>query len=200
MREEEHLFEEMKKNKDTFSSIQWGKSKEHFVKFVLKDVDNLSAKVVLHIGCGVDSFVSYFDDFFIYFSADITEEMLKNIDTKGAQNKFLIHCNVEALPFKQNSIDVILCIDLIHHFYSCGIDIPLREILRCLKPEGLFFLEEVNKYSLYRLLYSFFPLKAINILRGIKSLFQKNYSKPASYEAPLSIYTVTSALKNFIEK
>ncbi|MBU0580634.1 MAG: class I SAM-dependent methyltransferase, partial [Candidatus Margulisbacteria bacterium] len=119
------------------------------------------------------------------------EEMLKSIDTQNAPNKFRIHCSVEALPFKQNSIDVILCIDLIHHFYSRGIYQPLQQLLRCLKAEnGFLFLEEVNKYALYRIPYSFLPLKLLNILRTFKAVYKKHLSKPATYEAPLSIFKV----------
>jgi SAM-dependent methyltransferase len=199
--EEELLFGAMKEHKDVFASEQWEKSKEHFLNTVLDSVDDFSSKAVLHIGCGVDSYRARFDDCRLYFSADITEEMLREIDTgDGAENKFLVNCNIEALPFKSNSIDIMLCIDLIHHFYTRGLDRPLRELIRCLSGDGYIFMEEVNKYSLFRLPYCYVPQKTLNVLRGIKKVLKKNYSRPASYEAPLSIYRVNSMLKKLADE
>lgn len=192
---EKLLFEEMKKPKARFSYMQWQKSKEYFIGIALDRLGDVSGKVILNVGCGVDSFVEHFDRSRLYFSADIVEEMLEATDTKDAPNKLRIQCTVEELPFKSNSVDAVLCIDLIHHFYTRDIRKPLREIIRVLTPEGLLFLEEPNKYSLYRLPYCWAPLSVLNVLRNLRSRLTNGYGKPEEYEAPLSLFKVRRLMR-----
>lgn len=189
------LFEEMKKPQHKFASLQWQKSKEHFIQVVLDRIGEVSGKVVLHVGCGVDSFIEHFNKSQLYFSADIVEEMLETTETKGAPNKIRIQCTVEALPFKLDCVDVVLCIDLIHHFYTRDIGKPLRELIRVLRRDGLLFLEEPNKYSLYRLPYSCLPLRLLSVLRDLRRHLMNGYGKPAEYEAPLSLFKVRRLLR-----
>jgi ubiquinone/menaquinone biosynthesis C-methylase UbiE/uncharacterized protein YbaR (Trm112 family) len=191
---EKLLFEEMKKPKHAFTSLQWQKSEEHFIQVVLDRIGDVSGKVVLHVGCGVDSFIQHFNKSRLYFSADIVEEMLEATEAKGASNKFRIQCTVEALPLKLDCVDVILCTDLIQHFYTREIGKPLRELIRVLRHGGLLFLEEPNKYSLYRLPYSCLPLPVLNVLRDLRSHLTNRYGKP-EYEAPLSLFKVKRLLR-----
>ena len=196
--EEEHsLFQKMKSPKENYISEQWEKSKEHFIGVATRSIGNCSERSILHVGCGVDRFRDTFSDCRLYFSLDITEEMLMDIKiSDGHGNSFIVNANIEALPFKDNSFDSVLCIDLIHHFSTRGIHASLREIVRVMKSDGNLFLEEINKYAFYRLPYCFVPHSVLLLLREVKGLFNINYTKPARYEAPLSVFNVLSVLSN----
>ena len=86
--------------------------------------------LVVEIGCGIGA------------SKDFLKAK-KIIITDLADSNW-IDMKVDALnmPFKDNSVDVVVCSNLVHHIYS-----PIKlmkEISRVLKPNGYFLIQEIN--------------------------------------------------------
>lgn len=75
-----------------------------------------------------------------FTGVDFSEAMLQKAITKtsGLKNIKTIHANVRSLPFLDNSFDIVLCSDALHHFAEP--EPPLREIGRITKIGGLFLL------------------------------------------------------------
>jgi len=72
--------------------------------------------------------------------------------------------SVTALPFADGSFDFAYAINMFHHIPKEEIDHALSEVVRVLRPKGVFVLQEINTYNpLFRLYMGYlFPL-----LRGI---------------------------------
>src|SRR5690606_25257494 len=57
----------------------------------------------------------------------------------------LVQADAQALPFESNSFDFVYSINAIHHILEAGSqDRALAEIVRVLKPGGIFMLHEIN--------------------------------------------------------
>ncbi|TXT62867.1 MAG: putative Methyltransferase type 11 [Promethearchaeota archaeon] len=96
---------------------------------------------ILDIGCSY-GFMLYFmrNDFKIY-GCDISKHairMCKRIFPDLPDNRFWVHDVTEELPFGEYFFDLISCIDVIEHIED--INVPLRNIHRCLARDGILFL------------------------------------------------------------
>lgn len=106
----------------------------------IKDGDS-----VLDIGCGTGRMLSYFDNVTKY-GIDISIDMATMSAEKG-----IISCmgNVENLPYTDNSMDMIICTDVLEHVFD--LYRTLLEINRVIKPDGYIILrvpqnEEMSPY------------------------------------------------------
>jgi ubiquinone/menaquinone biosynthesis C-methylase UbiE len=186
--DEAELFELMKSGVSAGPvRSEWARSKDAFLDAVRSGVQSAAGLRIAHVGCGIDQFAGSFDDASLYVSLDITLPMLERIEPTSNTNRLLVRGDVQHLPFADGSFDVIMCIDLLHHFSSRGIARPLGELTRCLKPGGLLFVEEVNRLGLFRLPIAWAPLAILRPLRRLKRLRRPTSSMPARYEAPLSL-------------
>ena len=50
---------------------------------------------------------------------------------------FFVQASVTHLPFKNEKFDLVLCIELMHHFDNYFLDVILKEISRVIKPNGI---------------------------------------------------------------
>jgi len=116
------------------------------------------------------------------------------LKSEGA--KHLVRASIESLPFKDNSLDGIIIVDVIHHFVTRGYDSILKEINRVLKPGGKIYVQEINKFGIFRLPIAFLPQVLLIQLRNLKGLFKKGYHKPEVYEAPMSKRKFMKKLKS----
>lgn len=189
--EDEHaLFELMTSPATSDPGQQWARSKQSFETTVKSIIGSGSGLTIAHVGCGVDAFANSFEDAKAYVSLDVTLAMLERTAFDHSENKTLVRADVSRLPFGDDALDVVLCIDLIHHFASRGIAVPIAELFRCLRPGGLLFLEEINRYALYRLPIAWAPPPVLRQLRRVKHRFSQHGNMPAPYEAPLSLHQI----------
>jgi len=73
-------------------------------------------KVILETGCGTGKWVKSFDDLNLnVFGLDYSLDMLKMFD-RGDSKAQMINADACNIPFKDNSIDMIFCVNAIHHF------------------------------------------------------------------------------------
>jgi len=59
----------------------------------------------------------------------------------------LIRANVIDLPFKRESFDLVVCIELLHHFEDEVLEEVLEEISAVIKPGGMFVFDVKNKMN-----------------------------------------------------
>jgi len=79
----------------------------------------------------------------------------------GIQHASLMCANAEALPFGDNTFDFVYSINAIHHILSPGSQLrAFQEIVRVLRPGGVFVLHEINTNNpIFRLYMGYlFPL------------------------------------------
>lgn len=126
-------------------------------------------KKILDLGCGTGRFsielLSYKSH---VISFDPSESMLKEVSKKGNENLNLIQGVGHKLPFKSESFDGCICINVFDHIK--GPNILLSEISRVLKKDGVLVFNFSNSRGLY------FPISIyINYLN--KSLYNDVYTE-----------------------
>lgn len=134
------------------------------VQYLLSKIPLSPNDCVLDVGCGRGDLVLHLAKTVkkaigIDYSSDgiaLAEDIRKKAP-KLIQQKTAFHVmNIKKLHFPDNSIDVVICIDVLEHLYKPEVEIALREISRVLKKDGVFFfhtgpnkiLEDVT-YPLY---------------------------------------------------
>lgn len=189
---EGELFKEMKKDHGSASKLMWSESKREFLNILQqhlrKDIR------VLNVGCGTDNFSQKISHECFYVCSDLVLQSLCEI--KKDSGTLSVCGNVLRLPFKDESFDIVFCIDLIHHFATENISVPLKEMFRVTKPDGYMFIEEPNKFALLRLPISFVAHSVLLKLRCLKRKILRCNSGPANYEAPLGYKDVRMVVKS----
>jgi uncharacterized protein YbaR (Trm112 family)/ubiquinone/menaquinone biosynthesis C-methylase UbiE len=101
--------------------------------------------VVVEIGCGKTITVSNLwnpeKHRIRYIGTDLSENALK-ISQKYMKGDF-VQCSGEWLPFRHESVDVLLCLGVLHHIPGHEDNIP--NLLKLLKPKAYFVMHEVTK-------------------------------------------------------
>ena len=105
---------------------------------------------VLELGCGPGGFLAAAAPMCKRIvGADISRGFVKqcqrtidNLKIKNAKASFLPS---NKLPFSDNSFDVVIMVDVLHHLDQ--IDVTLDEVYRVLKPGGNFLIFEPNKLN-----------------------------------------------------
>ena len=90
------------------------------------------------------------------FGVDISEQMIENAKAKNPKMEFHVSSS-EALPFSDNSMDLIVVCAAYHHF--CDVKGFAKEAARVLKPDGVIYIADIYVPSLLRILINpFVPL------------------------------------------
>jgi 2-polyprenyl-6-hydroxyphenyl methylase/3-demethylubiquinone-9 3-methyltransferase len=108
---------------------------------------------VLDVGCGGGYVCEYLAERrAVVFGTDILEESLLEARAHAARGQLNIEyrlCTAERLPFNDQEMDAVICVDVLEHIPDKGHF--LGEIERVLKPGGWFFFDTLNKTPLSRL-------------------------------------------------
>lgn len=116
----------------------------------LKEIFPKPPAKMLEVGCGT-AFVSlYFakrgyETYCLDINKSILKAAEKNFNNEGVKGKFITG-DVEKSPFDDNQFDVVTSFGLLEHFENP--EIAISEMVRILKPGGLFFADIVpNRFS-----------------------------------------------------
>ena len=110
-----------------------------------KEIKKKKDAVILDCGCGFGSFYNLTKDYnTLYF--DFSMNLLKKFEKKHTLKTNKICGDISNLPFKDNSFDLILCINVLEHIRDYKK--ALMEIKRVLKPDATAIIVVVNKESL----------------------------------------------------
>ncbi len=193
LREEENLAEMMKQprlsRRDRFISVQWEKSKQEFWGMV-KDNIEAPLRSFINVGCGYDaSFNSFQQEGYVFVNFDIVYDMLYTLQRDyGA--RYCVAGDINSLPFKEESFDYVVCIDVVHH-ESDKLSILLKSFGNLLKPGGSLFLEDLNAWGMFQLVKSLLLPKPLHrFLRATYHKLKRSTHKPADYEFPTSPWRV----------
>lgn len=197
LKTEEELFQKMRegtknKNKD-LSNKEWKKSKQDFWSVVKRGISGDHAEI-LNIGCGYDnSFVEFEKEGHTFVNMDITDSSLRYLKTEYDANNCVVG-DVNSMPFKNDSFDIVTCIDVLHHEERNTSNI-LKSIYRILKHDGVLYIQDVNAWGMFQFYKSIFlPQFVHKILRKIYHRIKKTEHVPAEYEFPTNPLKVKKLL------
>lgn len=109
-----------------------------------------SQAVGLDLGCGQGWYLAemrklgYTVDGTDYSQGQLDKAVV-NLEAQGVPDGRLVQADARALPFESNSFDFVYSINAIHHLLeSDSQERALSEIVRVLRPGGIFMLHEIN--------------------------------------------------------
>lgn len=119
-------------------------SKRH--RIILETIKKFDKKFerVLDLGCGSGYYlIKMKEELEIaeLYGADISKNSINEANKLGI-NGSCLDLDKDVLPYHDNSLDLIISIDVIEHLFNP--DLYLKEINRVLKPGGLFFIVTPN--------------------------------------------------------
>lgn len=131
---------------DNYERIDGRRSEQLFfwlrnkLKSISKDLRGQSK--LLDIGCGSGFVLRAAQGLFDrLYGIDISHNILKKASKSGDA---VVCADVDFIPLKQESIDVVVLFATIHHFYDCKQ--MIKEIYRILKPGGILYIDhDINK-------------------------------------------------------
>lgn len=144
-------------------------------------------KKILELGCGtgiISFLLSDYDKIYNIqrYCLDFSINML---DIAKKRCSSCIQSDIESIPFKKSTFDIIYIHSVIHHFPS--FKYIIEEVKRTLKPEGLLIIQEppasnIKKDFLLRSLAFFFRKIGIKQYEDVSHL----ELKPSDHHAPIS--------------
>ncbi|MBW2971359.1 class I SAM-dependent methyltransferase [Candidatus Woesearchaeota archaeon] len=146
---------------------------------LLKKIKHKHQMRVLDIGCADGSFALHLQEMgFNVFGIDISSEAIRKAKQKGVDA--MVHDVSERFPFKSDSFDIVVCMEVIEHIYDT--DFLINELNRIMKQRGLLILTTPNLASLsnrIRLLFGKHPHLSEYRLGNENSGHIRNYTKRA---------------------
>lgn len=114
-------------------------------------------KTILEIGCGLGFLGEAFaKDGWLFIGVDFSISALKSLEgrlgSRGIKNYLLVHGDIQSLPIRSNSIDLIVGDGVIEHFKNT--QIVVNNCYRVLKKGGVSF-NSVPYFNLGNLFYRF---------------------------------------------
>jgi ubiquinone/menaquinone biosynthesis C-methylase UbiE len=142
-----------------FTTIQ-----EHFGNRLIRNIKLPKDAVVVDIGCFVGEKLWQVDSTnnYLGIGVDIAIDSLKTAQAIDVQGHKFIAADMEDLPFKSNSVDLVMVFDVIEHLTHA--EKGFSEVARILKPGGQFLLHipiKDNKWSMFWWKQKLFPNAAI---------------------------------------
>jgi 2-polyprenyl-3-methyl-5-hydroxy-6-metoxy-1,4-benzoquinol methylase len=135
------------------SRVKTNRSERRFLDETLWDSNVLDGKYVLDAGCGAGRF----SEIALKFGAElIAVDFSSAVDTAyrnlEAGSKLVMQADLSELPIKSNSLDFVYCIGVLQH--TKDPESIVRELVRCLKPDGEMTLTFYENSSWHVKLYS----------------------------------------------
>ena len=118
---------------------------------IKKLINASDGDIILDVGCGSGVQLRSLNTTSptLLIGTDINQNALQYAKNKNIPNTEFVRCNAEYLPFKTNTIDKIICAELIEHLQN-PIDL-VNESQRVLKNDGLIVITTPNENSIWGL-------------------------------------------------
>jgi|GEM_PF-3266926 len=193
---ERELYQRMHLASSSPSLEIWNASKERTRSIILRYAKDMACKTILYLGSGRDDLHLAFDSRETKFvNVDIVFEALDELHAQGA--RYCVCCDARDLPFVEDSFDMILCIDILHHLFADDLPQIIARLAGVLRKQGVIVIQEPNKYALLRLPICWVPHRMRLFLRNVKMRLSNRPVGPAPHESPLSAGQLISLLRRF---
>ena len=183
-----------------YSCCPHGTDRIELISSSVQNLYNTGESLALDAGCGEGRLCELmFNGGFYVIGIDLDIESLRKCwnrlnkcmhHKKGIQ---LVHADVQYLPFKVNSFNVIVCCDVIEHLTTPNL--LIRDIANCLKRNGMFLLSTPNAAGIWTLLFDRF----INTIRSFSHLRKPNVDSFDYRTDHISLFTWT-CLKETLQR
>lgn len=127
--------------KDVILYSKYGKISCQNIYDYLKDKEYQN---FLDIGCGTGYLIDILSkkNKATYTGLDLSPKMIDECNKKKIKNATFIEGKSDELPFEDNTFDIVTCSQSFHHYPET--DKPLQEVLRVLKPDGLYIISDTG--------------------------------------------------------
>lgn len=107
-------------------------------------LENISYNNLLDVGCGTGWLLNKLSSNHVakFYGIDISENMLQVAKDKNIPNTKLSLGSADKLPYKDNTFDVVTCVQSFHHYPQQ--DAAIEEAYRVLKEGGLYILSDTG--------------------------------------------------------
>lgn len=160
--------------------IRWVRTLKNMVPGRLGYFDKLidwKGKTVLDLGCAGGFMAEALDDRGAQVTGiDPAEDAIEAARTHAQSRTIAYDVGVgEALPYSDGQFDAVLCVDVLEHV--ADLSQVLAEVVRVLKPGGLFLFDTINRNPIAR-------LATITVAEDILGLLPKGTHDPAMFIKP----------------
>jgi len=161
------------KKQDRFSS-SFSYGREQINTYLFKEISKLpKGAKILDIGCGTGDHIKHFiDSGFEVVGIEPSENMRKYAESKLPKGT-VVNSSVLNLPFRDNSFDFVYAIEVFRYLNSEDNLRGFKEIIRVLKPGGLFLGTFLN----------FYALNGFNFLVFVRKLRERWFHKPLKFHS-----------------
>ena len=176
---------------------------------------NRTAKLMVDIGCGRGEMLALYAahgwlSVGVDFSPDalnICQRLIPQLPLEVSKNVSLVCSNAKSLPFEDDSVDVVLMLDIVEHINQADLIKVIADVKRVLRPGGLLVVHtqptlNFIKYGqhLYRLLckVSRRPVPAIVSLESEEKYARHcNIQSKASLEEAMAVFSQKEVYYSF---
>lgn len=127
---------------------------------------DLADKEVLDVGCGGGYTCEYLDDLGavvtgVEVNSDLVTAARAHAEEVGKDIRY-VDGIAEALPFEDDSFDVVTCVDVLEHVDD--VELAVSEIARVLRPGGWFLYDTINRTMWARVTMIWMPERVLGIV------------------------------------
>ena len=137
-------FDAQAKEYDEKETVYYSKFPKVSCRDVAKKLENHNYENLLDVGCGTGFLIELLkkQKDAQYHGLDLSPEMIKVSKSKFDESVNLVVGTADALPYDDNSFDVVCCVQSFHHYpYP---EKAMEEAYRVLKPGGLYILSDTG--------------------------------------------------------
>lgn len=133
-----------------------GEGAEYFHEYKIKDTFirsknyNLNVQKILDYGCGVGNSIPYYNKYFPeakVVGLDVSQKSIDIGNSRFARLASFLLFDGKQIPFESDTFDLVQMNCVLHHIEPQYHTNTFKEILRCLKPGGIFVVFEHNSYN-----------------------------------------------------
>ena len=171
-----------------------------FVESIIKEVTDLSGKIILDLGSGEGNTSSLLSKNNFVVSIDVKPERIKRMDKSRTIQPLL--ADAFQLPLKKNSFDIIILQDVIEHIDVT--DRLVEDLFSLLKSDGIIYLSTPNKLSVINIIsdpHWGIPLLSLFKREQINKFFLRYFRKADYNRTDISeLLSLNDIFKKFNEK
>lgn len=135
------VYKKMYEHEDVF---WWHKGMRKITEKLLTHYCKKGAELkILDVGCGTGGWFSLLSQYGSVYGIDRSDEAIHYARKRGIAYS-VVQGNIDALPYENNTFDIISCFDVLYHKCVSDEQAVLHEIYRVLKQDGMLIIREAS--------------------------------------------------------